>query len=141
MKKILLLTVSLLFITMVNAQVKRSKDYLNAGTDTTWNNISEPLKRTKVSNGDVKIHLVPGKYTLYAIYKSRKVTGYYAIDAKGNKIPANKVTRPDTYSAKALKCYTCVRVCDDSGKCAEDCTQIACPDSITGEKATTATAQ
>ncbi len=136
MKKILLSATLLLFITIAYAQPKRTKDYLNGG-DTTWNS-SGPTKRMKITNGNVKVHTVHGKYDLYATYKNKKVTGYYAIDAKGNKLPVSVVAKTVAGSSGKFKCYTCAKVCNEAGKCAEDCTEIECPDGMGVEKATTA---
>jgi len=100
--------------------------------------------QAKITNGDVYLHTVKGKYKIYATYVNSKVTGYYALDSNGKKIPARIMTKPDktNTTAKKLKCYTCVKVVDTStGKIAEDCTEVSCPDSITGEKATTNTTQ
>ncbi|MBK8140013.1 MAG: hypothetical protein IPK57_02730 [Chitinophagaceae bacterium] len=80
------------------------------------------------------VHDEPGRYTLYATYKSKKLTGYYAVDAKGNKLPVNTVAKQ---SGSKFKCYICVRVCNDEGKCAENCTEDPCPDGMGVEKATT----
>lgn len=135
MKKFFFVSATLLFFNVVNSQILRSKDGLNGGSsdDTIWHN-SGQLNRQKVTNGKVAVHSVPGKYTLYATYKNKKLTGYYAADAKGNKLPVNTVAKQ---SVNKFKCYTCVRVCNEAGKCAESCTEEPCPEGMGVENANT----
>ena len=104
MKKILLMATALFFVAIANAQLLTRKSEPSKGSsDTTWSGLSGQLTRKKVSNGNVLIHTVPGKYDLYASYKSKKVTGYYAINAKGKKIFP-------TYSASATNCIACITI-------------------------------
>ncbi len=132
MKKILLMATALFFVAIANAQLLTQKSEPSKGSsDTTWSDLSGQLTRKKVSNGNVLIHTVPGKYDLYASYKSKKVTGYYAIDAKGKKLPVSIVARPVATSSGKFKCYICVKVCNEVGKCAQSCTEDPCPD-VTG---------
>lgn len=116
MKKIMLLATALLIITISQAQHKRSNDYKKGGKDTTWNNVLP--KRTNISNGNILMHQETGKFKLYATYKKGKVTNWYAIDTKGNKIPA-------TYSAKgAAVCMVCATLPNGF----TNCYQISCDD-------------
>lgn len=132
MKRILLMATALLFFTMAHAQVKRTKQGLSSDSgDTTWHG---PNKRQLVSNGRTAVYTEPGKYTLYATYKNGKVAGYDAVDTKGNKLPVNSVAKQ---SGGQFKCYTCVKVCNEAGKCAESCTEESCPDGMGIEQATT----
>lgn len=118
MKKVTLMAIALFFFTIVNAQLKRSKDYLNGGSDTTWHNQTEPLKRAKTPNGDILMKQESGKFKLYASYSKGKVTDWYAIDTKGNKIPA-------TYTAKgAAGCWVCAVLPTPP----PHCYQISCDD-------------
>ncbi len=135
MEKIFLLATSLLFFTITHAQAKRTKEGLNDNSgDTTWHTPSGSFKRQLVSNGRTAVHSEPGKYILYATYKSKKLTGYYAVDTKGNKLPVNTVARQ---SGGKFKCYACVKVCNEAGKCVESCTEDSCPDDMGVAKATT----
>lgn len=142
MKKILLLSIALFFFALVNAQTNRTKA-VSQGSDTTWHDQSGPLKRTKISNGTRVVQQDAGKYSLFATYKEGKVTGYYAVDAKGNKLPVSVVARPVATSSGKFKCYACVKVCNEAGKCVEECTEDGCPEGmgVTSKNAAIKTAQ
>lgn len=134
MKAVLLLAISITLFSMAYGQPKRTKEGLGGNNgDTTWHS-GGPYKRQLISNGRKPVHSEPGKYTLYATYKNKKLTGYQAVDSKGNNLPVNTIAKE---SGGKFKCFTCVRVCNDAGKCADDCTEISCPDDIGGAKATT----
>lgn len=129
MKKLFLLSASLFFITLCHAQLKRAKQIQPGNSDTTWHNLPGQSKRIKITNGNVRLLTEPGKYDLYASYKNKKITGYYAVDDKGNKFPA-------TYAKQGVKCYFCI---DQPGKdkvvkgrvCYEvSCTNIPSPKAI-----------
>lgn len=132
MKAFMLLAMSILIFSLTYGQPKRTKEGLNGNGDTTWHS-SGPYKRQLISNGRQTVHSEPGKYTLYAIYKNKKLTGYQAVDSKGNRLPVNTVAKQ---SDGKFKCYTCIRVCDDTGKCVENCTEDPCPDGMGVEQAT-----
>ena len=118
MKKIFLLSASILFITLCNAQLKRTKLVQTGNSDTTWKNLSQKLNRTKITTGNVKLHTEPGKYDLYATFKNKQVTGYYAIDKRGNKIPA-------TYAEKGTKCIACITIENGLNYCYDiDCDDL-----------------
>ncbi len=132
MKAFMLLAMSILIFSLTYGQPKRTKEGLNGNGDTTWHS-SGPYKRQLISTGRQTVHSEPGKYTLYAIYKNKKLTGYQAVDSKGNRLPVNTVAKQ---SDGKFKCYTCIRVCDDTGKCVENCTEDPCPDGMGVEQAT-----
>jgi len=139
MRKYILVVSAIFCASFVNAQTRRTNQ---ADASQTSNNSTTGARRTKLINGDVFLYTMKGKYKLYATYVNNKVVSYYAIDAKGNKLPASILTKPDNTSVRKLKCLTCVRVVDVvTGKSAEECEEIPCPDNITGEKATIKTAQ
>ncbi|WP_018630984.1 hypothetical protein [Niabella aurantiaca] len=118
MKKIMLTAIAVFLFAIVHAQLKRSKDYLKGGTDTTWHDLSGSLKRTKTITGNARLRTEPGKYTLYASYKNRRITGYYAMDTKGHKIPV-------TYTTKAAECFACIQVPGGISKCYKiDCNDL-----------------
>lgn len=129
MKKILLLTTALVFFALANAQTNKTKTVSQA-SDTTWRDQSEPLKRAKIANGTRVVQQEAGKYSLFATYKEGKITGYYAVDAKGNKLPVSVVARPVATSSGKFKCYACVKVCNEAGKCVEECTEDGCPEGM-----------
>lgn len=109
MKVFLFLGLSLLLVNLVNAQLNRSKDYLNVSSDTTWHSTGQ-FSRQKVANGNVLVHTQAGKYKLYASYKNNAVTGYYAIDATGTKVNA-------TVSRRGKGgCYYCIRLPEPNNK-------------------------
>ena len=121
MKRFYLLSVALLLMASVNAQIKRSKDYLKGGSDTTWYDLSGSFKRTKIVTGNVLMKQEPGKFKLYATYRKRKVTSWYAVDTKGNKIPA-------TYTAKGAVCYACIATMGGLQHCYDvDCDDLPKP--------------
>ena len=112
-----------------------------ANTVFTENNLSV-IKQKRMDNGDVFLTTSALGYKLFATYANAKLTGYYAIDIKGRKLPATSFQKRTNTSARTLKCFTCVRVVDtDTGKSAEECTEIPCPTAETGEKATSKSAQ
>lgn len=132
----------LLFVTMAicTAIIASSQ---NRST-TTGGNPASSTGQPKLINGDVYLHTVnvKGKQKIYATYVNGKVTGHFALDSNGKRNPARIMTKADNSSARKLKCYTCVKVVDaDTGKIAETCTEVTCPDSITGEKSAIRTAQ
>lgn len=115
MKKTLLLSTVLFFITVCNAQLKRDQELPKNGFDSIWH---KDLTHSKTADGNVKIHTVPGKYDLYASYKNKQVTGYYAIDVKGNKISP-------TYSTRSTQCVACIVVENGINHCYDiDCNDV-----------------
>lgn len=131
MKKIFLLLSVLFIFTIADAQVKRTKEIPHGNSDTSWHNLGGSKTRTNINNGDVKIHSEPGKYELYATYKNKQPTDYYAIDNKGTKIPASSVTKTVDYAAKIVKCFKCVGTIDDKGTKTTDCWDVPCPKAAT----------
>lgn len=118
MKKIMLLTTSLLLFVIVHAQHVRTNQIKSGNGDTTWNNLTGPFKRTNTTNGNVLMKQESGKYKLFATFKRGKVTNWHATDTKGNKIPV-------TYTAKAGNyCQVCVILADGHA----NCYQISCDD-------------
>ena len=105
MEKLILLSVSLLFVTMAESQPKRQKQL---SRDTALIDLGWDKTRKKVRNGDVIVHKEPGKYDIYASFKKKQVTGYYAIDAKGNKIPATVTRDKDG-------CFYCIKLPEPDG--------------------------
>jgi hypothetical protein len=139
MKRLIFIITAFCLAAISSAQTRKLNQGSTTTTDTT---INSGMTRKKLSNGNMLLHTVAGKYKLYATYANNKVVDYYVIDTKGKKHPARIVTKQDNYSARRLKCYTCVKVVDaDTGKSAEECEEIPCPDSIMGEKTTIRTAQ
>jgi hypothetical protein len=95
MKHFLLLTSIVFCITAANAQTKKATQPVQ--------DVTAQMKRTKTANGNVLLREEAGKFKLYVSYKNSSVAEFYAIDGKGNKIPA-------TYTAKDTKCVACITV-------------------------------
>lgn len=118
MKKVILTAIALFLFAIVDAQLKRTKDYLNGGSDTTWHDLTGTLKRTKITNGNILMKQEPDKFKLYATYKNGEASSWYAVDTKGNKIMT-------TYTAKgAAGCYVCAILPTPP----PHCYQISCDD-------------
>ncbi len=105
MEKLLLLAVSLLFVTMAAAQPKRQK---HTPGDTVVIDLGGEISRRKIRNGDVMIRKEKSGHALYASFKKKKLTGYYAVDAKGNRIPA------DLTRVKG-GCFYCIKLPEPDG--------------------------
>jgi|GEM_PF-654277 len=131
MKKILAAIIALFIITVGHAQltktVKAAEDPDIGGEIILDSiiNISPRLKNNKgasVFGGKFKhttvmIHKKPGSHTLYATGMNGKLTNLYAIDTKGNKIPA-------TYSVK-VACMACITVKNGLKSCyIMDCSDL-----------------
>lgn len=102
MKKVSLPIMLILFAFVANAQLKKAHNYHSEGSDTIWSKINERLVKKNVSNGDVRIHIEPGKYDIYVSYKKGKVFNYYAVDIKGKKIPVSYMAKDD------MTCRFCI---------------------------------
>ena len=122
MKELLLLSATLFCMAICNAQRIKNNPLKAAKNDATRVDLKAKMKNAKIANGDVKIHAEPGRYVLFASYKNSKVTGFYAIDTKGNKIPA-------TYTAKgASKCIACITIENGLNYCYDiDCDDLPKP--------------
>lgn len=130
--KMLLLTKVLFFFVIGNAQVAKFKEIPKIGNDTIWHIIDHQLKIAKIPDGDARIRTVPGKYDLYASYKSNYVTGYYAVNIHGVKIPVGIISK--TYSANLVKCFACVNFADEQKIKKTDCWDVFCLKTNTKDK-------
>jgi len=101
MKKLLFATAAVFCLTFCNAQHSKKSTQKPISNTTSQTDLRGKISSAKIADGNVKIHTEPGKYDLYATYKNNKVADYYAIDAKGNKIPA-------TYTPMVTSCVFCI---------------------------------
>lgn len=126
MKRMLLLSATLFFVTICSAQLKRTNQIQPGNGDTTWHNLTWPFKSTKVTTGNVKLLTEPGKFDLYVSYKMKKVTGYYAIDNAGNKI---SVVYTYKNRMPKLRCNICITKGENKVCYYVDCSKMPPPKS------------
>jgi len=105
MKKLLFATAAVFCLTFCNAQNLKKSTQKPISNTTVQTDLRGKVSNAKIANGNVKIHTEPGRYDVYVTYKKRKVVGFYAIDTKGNKIPATykKKGKPSSTS-----CFFCI---------------------------------
>jgi len=88
MKNLLFAIVAMFCISFCNAQHSKKSTQKPISNTTVQTDLRGKVSSAKIANGNVKIHTQPGKYDVYVTYKNNKVADFYAIDTKGNKIPA-----------------------------------------------------
>jgi len=132
MKKLLFATAAVFCLTFCNAQNLKKSTQKPISNTAVQTDLSKKVSSAKVVNGNVKIYTEPGKYDVYVTYKNSKVADFYAIDTKGNKIPATYKEKGK--SSSKMKCTFCI-VNELGDVCYEvDCKNIPDPIKDAGYK-------